>query len=53
MYDIMIRRENEKKDSVYYYTSSHRNGLEVMNFFFDLINQYAGYSEKYYEEMSD
>lgn len=47
----MIRREYEKKNSVYYHTSSNRSGLEVMNFLFDIINHIAGYSEKYYDEV--
>lgn len=28
----------------------HRDGLEVMNFLFDFINEVAGYSEKYFDE---
>jgi hypothetical protein len=49
----LIRKEQDRKESVYYHTSSHRNGLDVMNFFFDLINHLGGYTEKFYEELAD
>ena len=28
-----------------------RDGIDCMNYFFDLINDCAGYTEKYYEEI--
>ena len=51
IYDVLLRKEFERKSPVYYNTSSHRDGLDVLNFFMDLINHIAGYTEKYYEEI--
>ena len=52
VYDVILRKEQEKKESVYYHTSSHRKGQEVLNFLFDLINHISGYTEKYYDEVA-
>jgi hypothetical protein len=35
-----------------YYDQEYREGTEVMNFLFDIINAIAGYSEKYYSELA-
>ena len=32
-------------------SNGHRDGLEVMNFLFDFINELSGYSEKYFDEV--
>ena len=58
IYDVCIRKEMESLDSqnINQYlqnTSNHRSGLQVMNFLFDLINDIAGYTDKYYEESAD
>jgi len=53
IYDVLIRKEQEKKPPHYVHSSSHRSGLEVMHFLFDLINHIAGYTHKYYEELAD
>jgi hypothetical protein len=53
IYDVLLRKEVERKDSVYYHTSQGRDGLDVLNFMFDLINHIAGYTEKYQEEHID
>lgn len=50
-HDTLIRKEAERQHPVYYSTSSHRDGLDVLNFLMDLVNHIAGYSEKYYEEI--
>jgi len=46
----MITREDNRKESAFVHSSEHRDGIDCLNFFFDLINEAAGYSEKYYEE---
>lgn len=53
IYDVLLRKEVERKDSVYYHTNQGRDGLDVMNFMFDLINHIAGYTSKYQEEHID
>ena len=56
-YDVFIRREYQAlegsttHDIVLSKTGNFRSGLEVMSFFFDLINHISGYTEKYYSEM--
>jgi hypothetical protein len=50
IYDVLLRKEQERKPGHYTHSSSFRNGLDVMNFFMDLINHIAGYTEKYYDE---
>ena len=50
IYDVLISKEQERKSSVLLQTSAHRDGLDCMNFFMDLINHAAGYSHKYYDE---
>lgn len=49
-YDVLILREEDRKLSHYVHSSEHRDGLEVQDFLFDLINEAAGYTEKYYDE---
>lgn len=53
IYDALIRKETERKASIYYHTSSFRDGLDVLNFLMDLINYISGYFEKYYDEIID
>ena len=58
IYDVCIRKEMDELDSsnINQYlqnTSNQRSGLQVMNFLFDLINELAGYSMKFYEESTD
>ncbi len=53
VYDVLLRKEQERKAPEYYSTSHGRDGLDVLNFLFDLINHIAGYTEKYYDELKD
>ena len=53
VYDVLMRKEQERKAPELSYTSANRDGLEVMNFLFDLINHISGYTEKYFEEHFD
>lgn len=36
-----------------YSMCDYREGIEVMNLLFDVINELAGYSNKYYKELTD
>jgi hypothetical protein len=49
-YAVMIEKENDKKPAEFH-SWSYRSGLETLNFFVDIINDYAGYTELYYDEM--
>lgn len=57
IYDVCIRREiNQVERSQYFAVglssgSNFRSGLDCMHFLFDLVNQVAGYADKYYREM--
>lgn len=51
IYDVLMRKEQERKIPELYHTSQNRDGLEVMNWLLDLINHIAGYTEKYYDEL--
>jgi hypothetical protein len=53
IYDVLMRKEQERKAPEFSYTSGNRDGLDVMNFLMDLINHISGYTEKYYEEHID
>jgi len=59
IYDVCIRKEllqikeTSSTNPARSFTSNQRNGLEVMNFLFDFINDIAGYTEKYYDETLD
>jgi hypothetical protein len=44
VYDVCIRKELQSQEHI----SNHRNGIEVMNYLFDLVNDISGYTEKYY-----
>lgn len=46
VYDVCIRKEIQNCEQF----SNHRNGIEVMNYLFDLINEISGYTDKYYSE---
>ena len=48
-----MRKEQERKAPELTHSSQYRVGLDVMNFFFDLINHISGYTEKYYDEHMD
>ncbi len=48
-----MRKENERRPPELTHTSGNRDGLDVLNFFFDLVNHISGYTEKYYDEISD
>ena len=50
LYDILISKEVHRKKNVYAHSSGNRDGQDCLNFLFDLINDCAGYTEKYYEE---
>ena len=51
VYDVLIRKEQERKPGHYVHMSTHRSGLDVMQFLLDLINNIAGYTHKYYDEI--
>lgn len=53
IYDVLLRKEFDKKPGHYHFISGMRDGIECLNFFLDLINHIAGYSEKYYNEHLD
>ena len=53
IYDVLMRKEQERKAPEMTHTSQNRDGIEVMNFLFDLINHISGYTEKYYGEHVD
>jgi hypothetical protein len=50
IYDVLIRKEQERKPVHYTHSSQFRDGLDAQAFFLDLINHIAGYTEKYYDE---
>jgi hypothetical protein len=50
VYDVLIAKEDARKPSAYVHSSEHRDGLDCLNYFFDLINDGAGYTHKYYDE---
>ena len=47
---VFHRKENARKPSNFYY-SDWRDYLDSLNFYFDLLNDIAGYTSKYYDEM--
>jgi len=49
-YAVTVEKENDKKPNEYY-NCSYRDGREVMIFLLDIINDYAGYTHLYYDEM--
>lgn len=51
IYDVVLRKEIERRPVHLYSTSQHRDGVEVLNFLFDLINHISGYTHKYYDEI--
>jgi hypothetical protein len=50
-YAVILEKENDRKPDQYY-EISYRDGRESLNFLFDIINDYAGYTDLYYDEMS-
>ena len=53
IYDVLILKEQSRKPPHYFHMSQFRDGLDVMNLLFDMINYIAGYTEKYTEEHRD
>ena len=51
MHDVLIDRELKRRPAYLALSQGQRDGLDCMNFFFDLINECAGYTKKYYEEI--
>lgn len=51
LYSTIVFKENLKAPAEYY-ESEYREGTEVMNFLFDVINEIAGYGSKYYSELA-
>jgi len=47
---VFERKENNRKPAHAYY-SSYRDYIDSLNFYFDLLNDIAGYTNKYYDEM--
>lgn len=50
IYDVLISKEISRKKKEYAQTHSHRDGIDCLNYFMDLINHCTGYTEKYYDE---
>ena len=50
--DVLIEKEQSRRDKVYQSTTDHRDGLDCLKFFFDLINDAAGYTSYYYSSES-
>jgi hypothetical protein len=50
IYDVLISKEVARKKPAYLQSHTHRDGLDCLNYFLDLINHCAGYTEKYYDE---
>jgi hypothetical protein len=51
LHDVMIQQEIKHRKVTLELCSGQRDGQECMNFFFDLINDCAGYTQKYYDEI--
>ena len=50
IYDVLISKEVARKKNEYVQSHTHRDGIDCLNYFLDLINQCAGYTDKYYNE---
>jgi hypothetical protein len=50
--DLLIQREDYRKNLKVFKNELYRDGLEVMEYFFDIINYIAGYHEKQLQEES-
>jgi hypothetical protein len=50
IYDVCIQKEMNRRKKGYLHSHMHRDGIDCMNYFFDLINHCAGYTDKYYNE---
>jgi hypothetical protein len=48
--DLLIQREDYRKNLKIFKNELYRDGLEVMEYFFDVINYIAGYHEKQIKE---
>jgi len=51
IYDVLIAKEQDRKKGQLVHSNNHRDGLDCLNFFMDLINDRAGYTQKYYGEL--
>ena len=51
IHDTMIARELERRSPHLRLSNGQRDGLDCLNYFFDLINECAGYTSKYYDEI--
>ena len=51
IHDSLIHKEMQRRPSQMILCQGQRDGIDCMNYFFDLINDCAGYTEKYYEEI--
>lgn len=49
---IFIEKENDRKPAQFY-SCSYRDGVETLNFYFDVLNDYAGYTKLYYDELKE
>lgn len=50
IYDVLIAKENARRKREYQTSHGQRDGIDCLNYFLDLINHCAGYSDKYYGE---
>ena len=51
LYDVIIQKELARRKKEYLQSSGSRDGQDCMNFLFDLVNDCAGYTKKYYKEL--
>lgn len=51
IHDICITREINRRPAALSLSQGERDGLDCMNFLFDLINESSGYTSKYYNEI--
>ena len=53
LYDTIVAKEVKRRKNEYTHSAGNRDGQDCLNFFFDLINDCAGYTDKYYKETHD
>ena len=53
LYDTIIFKEVKRRKNAYTHSAGNRDGQDCLNFFFDLINECAGYTAKYYDEHAE
>ena len=51
IHDVIINKEMNRRPGYLSLSQGQRDGQDCMNFLFDLINECAGYTSKYYDEI--